>query len=187
VYCRVVWDWHRVIRNLCASDDCILIIRCTKTFWSSCMYKFGHTLEGYESVTVSHYRFQCTKLYSNYLCRKYLCHLQMHIFRTSSRVKELSLTHDEEWCYRNLLHKYRNDNNPPTFWSPSSTGIIWWCSAGWSPDRLLVAVQLQRLCRSLMSAEALRKRTCNERAIFDYEYVPDITLSYMCDFAWGRG
>jgi len=37
-----------------------------------------------------------------------------------------------------------------------------------TPYRLLVAGQLQRLCHSLVSAEAWGNKNCNETAVFDY-------------------
>jgi hypothetical protein len=49
----------------------------------------------------------------------------------------LSLWYDEEWYCHNLLHKYRRNNNPPKFWYPSSFGIIWPHTLGWSPYHLI--------------------------------------------------
>jgi len=139
------------------------------------MYRFGQNSEGYEKITVSHYRVQCINLYCLYIRSKYMYHLQEHTIRTSSPMKGLSLRYDEEWYNPNPLHKYRRANNPPKFWSPSTFGIIWSHTTGWSPFRLIVGSQVQRLCRSQESAEARGKKICKDRAVFDC--VSDVTLS----------
>ena len=118
------------------------------------MYRCGENWEGYEGITVSHYRLECIKLYCLYIRRNYMYYLQKHIIRTSSPMEVLHLWYDEEWYCQSLLHKYRTDNNPPKFWSPSSFGIIWSHTVGWSPYRLMVARQVQWLCCRQEWAEA---------------------------------
>ena len=139
------------------------------------MYRCGQNSEGYKVITYSYYGLICTKLYFLYIRRKFMYYLQTHTFRTSLSMKVWTSWYDEEWCWHNLLQKYRIGNNPLIFWSPLPFGLIWPYTARWISYRLMVGSQVPWLCHSQESAEAWGNKTCNERAVF--VCVSDVTLS----------